>query len=1287
MHRSKQYMTDTLHYYDNNAIEFVESTFEVAMESLYEQFLPKMPKGGKILDAGCGSGRDSLHFYKQGYRVTAFDGSENIAALARQKTALLVAHSTFADLTETSLYDGVWACASLLHLSETDMRDAIIRLWRALKPGGAFYMSFKYGRGERNHNGRYFLDADEETAKHWLADLPSIKECKLWRTVDQRPGRDESWLNILVTRQPVAYKKLTTGGVSDHFLPKLCHAVKAADQVDMAVAFVKKTGLTLLMPDLNDALVKNPPARLRFLTSDYLDITDPEALRQLILLQEQGAQVRVFQSQGESFHMKAYLFAGRVADNSTWGRAFIGSSNISRQALQHGLEWNYQIDFPPESGYWEAASRFEELFQHPKTVKLTDDWVDNYAKRRKAPQPIEPGSTEQEPPPEPHEVQRLALEALKQSREAGYRRGLVVLATGLGKTWLSAFDSVQLQARRILFVAHREEILLQAAQTFLRIKPDSRIGYYMGQQRDTQVDVLCASVQTLGKIVHLERFSPQHFDYIVIDEFHHAAAPTYHRLLNYFSPQYMLGLTATPDRTDRSDILSLCDDNLVFEYPLFEGVRGNFLVPFHYYGIYDDSVDYSEIPWRNGQFDPSLLGNKLATLSRARHALREWHIHRQTRTLGFCVSIKHADFMAEHFRQEGIAAAAVHGKSELSRGEALEKLNAGELDIIFSVDLFNEGVDLPAIDTVLLLRPTESKVLFLQQIGRGMRHSNSTDKDKLMILDFVGNHHSFLHKPQALMGNSMNHRQLAEFARDAEAGRLALPDGCFVNYDLAVINFLKSLDQQGAEKDYLALKETLGRRPTLTEYYHFGANITQNRNQHGSWFGLLRDVGDLTNVELKLTAQHERFLKEVETTAMAKSFKMVLLQAFQQLNGWQAAPTLAELAQSSWEVLQRRPNLLSEVAAEVSDTDGTSKHWQRYWKKNPVDHWINKNPPFFLIEGYRFVPTLSLEPEEQSMFESLVQELIDYRLASYEARLAKRADAEIADNVVSLNAIGTELPYFPSLKIACGHFKNSQVDTGEYRSLGAGYGYLDPSRHFIAEASGNSMNGGKKPIRDGDCLLLEYISAEQAGSITGQTLAIERLDEAGDTQYLLRTIRKNHAGTYVLKATNPDYEDIVITPELSERFRTFARFKGVVDPVDMMVGKEIMREDIPALFGESFNLGNWQSGHVFLKSADAHVLLVTLNKQGKIEDHRYVDHWIDEQIFHWQTQRATTPESKRGRELINHKALGQSIHLFVRDNKMRAGKAAPFNYYGPVEYQSHEGSAPMSVLLRLVSHG
>jgi SOS-response transcriptional repressor LexA len=276
-----------------------------------------------------------------------------------------------------------------------------------------------------------------------------------------------------------------------------------------------------------------------------------------------------------------------------------------------------------------------------------------------------------------------------------------------------------------------------------------------------------------------------------------------------------------------------------------------------------------------------------------------------------------------------------------------------------------------------------------------------------------------------------------------------------------------------------------------------------------------------------------------------------------------------------------------------------------------------------------------------------------------------------------------ELAYFPSLKIACGHFRTSHADYEEYRSLGQDYGSLDPARHFLARASGSSMNGGKQPIQDGDYLLLEVISSESAGKITGDVMAIERQDETGDNQYLLRKVLKDPNGQYRLRAHNPDYADILVSDELREQFRTFARLKAIIDPLQMQLGQRFMREEIPPLFGAEFNAGSWNSGHVVIPQRNAHVLLVTLNKQGKAEDLRYQDHWIDERHFHWQTQNQTAPDNKRGKEIIHHAALGIALHLFVRENKLENGKAAPFRYHGQVKYQSHSGSKPMSVSFEL----
>jgi HKD family nuclease/protein-L-isoaspartate O-methyltransferase len=657
-------MDKTKKYYEDNASAFFAATVAVDMSALRSKFLARVRPGGHILDAGCGSGRDAKAFAEQHFRVTAFDASPALAQLATEHCGFAVEVRTFDELDEIEVYDGIWSCASLLHIPAPDIPRTLAALWRALKPGGALYLSFKHGDGERSKDGRTFTDVDESRLRAWLSQVSDLDEVEIWQTKDARPERAEDWLNATAVKSTVPRRKLITGG-NDPFLPHLSKAISGATDIAIAVSFVKTTGLRLLMPDLQAALRPEvggdrSPARMRFLTSDYLGITDPEALRILSLLQQEGADVRVFVTDDDSFHLKAYLFAHHEGDGSVHGTAFIGSSNISGQALQNALEWNYRVVYPGDDGFLEAERRFEELFANKRCVPLTDIWIDAYEKRRRPPaQAIAPGSDEQEPPPHPTPVQEDALEALGATREEGFRRGLVVLATGLGKTWLAAFDVERMGARRVLFVAHREEILAQAAETFLRIRKDIRVGFYTGKAHDADVDVLCASVQTLARASHLEKFSPQHFDYVVVDEFHHASAATYRKLLSHFAPSFLLGLTATPDRTDQSDILSLCDDNLVFTCGLFEGIDQDLLAPFHYYGILDEEVDYREIPWRNGKFDPEQLSSKLATLARARHALKEWREKAQRRTLAFCVSVRHAQFMAEQFRRAGIDAAAV----------------------------------------------------------------------------------------------------------------------------------------------------------------------------------------------------------------------------------------------------------------------------------------------------------------------------------------------------------------------------------------------------------------------------------------------------------------------------------------------------------------------------------------------------------------------------------------------------------------------------------------------------
>jgi len=1082
---------------------------------------------------------------------------------------------------------------------------------------------------------------------------------------------------------------LVEGGKKDPFLPKLLQAINGASEIDIAVGFVKSTGLRLLFDALSDALLVG--AKVRVLTGDYLCVTDPDALRSLLVLQENGAQSRIFESKGNSFHMKAYLFVKKTNGILVDGRAFIGSSNISNSALTHGLEWNLRVEWKENPArFEELRQKFEKLFNDSRTKKITNAWIDAYVARMPQEKPVfvtQPGADEKREPPKPNHIQVEALKLLAETRALGNERGLVVMATGTGKTWLSAFDSVVVNAQRVLFVAHREEILKQAEETFIRIRPTASVGKYTGESKDIDADLLFASIQTLGKLNHLRKFPEDYFDYIVVDEFHHAAARTYQKLLSHFSPKFLLGLTATPDRTDQADILSLCDNNLVIQNDLFDSIRMHLLCPFHYNGIADTSVDYQAIPWRRGKFDPKRLENKLATFARANHVLQVWREKKQTRTLAFCVSTKHSDFMADFFVKKGISAMSVHSKSRVRRNEALQRLQEGAIEVLFSVDLFNEGVDLPEIDTVLMIRPTESKILFLQQLGRGLR--NIVGKDHLVVLDFIGNHISFFKKFEALFKLEKTNKARREFLKQIEENRVKLPLGCFLNYDLETIEFLRNLLHTRSDMQtdfYQSLKTSFGRRPTLSEFFLAGGGISAIRKEYGQWFKFLELHDDLDRSEIRSLNLYGDFLAELETATNAKPNKMILLEALFDIDGFANPPTIETLARRSFKVMARRTKCRGDLpeAFKISFEDYSviESRWITYWKGNPIKAWVGGNSltqgaQFEIIDG-RFVFRSYVSPEGYSSVEQMVMELINYR---YEQYYARKANTEKPYFVAETDLDLVKIPFFTDLSIACGHFKSSTHEMGvaEYKTLPESYGKLNPARHFIAKATGNSMDGGKTPVKDGAYLLLDLITPDTAGSISNQLVVIERQDEGGDDQYLLRYTKKNGPGDYTLKAWNEDYPDM----QASEEMTTVARVKSIIDPLDLIVHTATKWADIPSLFDLEFSQGLWQSGHICPRGYKDQFLLVTLNKRGQQKDHRYHDYFIDDHTFHWQSQKSTKPSSKKGLAVIEQKKTGSRIHLFVRKNKLVAGKGAPFYYCGLVDYISHTGSQPLSVKFAL----
>ncbi|WP_372882958.1 DEAD/DEAH box helicase family protein [Psychromonas sp.] len=950
--------------------------------------------------------------------------------------------------------------------------------------------------------------------------------------------------------------QLTTGG-NDPLLPKLIHAINHASEIEIAVSFIQRSGLNLLFEPLKDAILNG--ACLKLLTSDYLDITDPVALRELIPLVGRGADIRIYQSDHkQAFHMKSYIFVKTRQGNQERelldGCAFIGSNNISKSALTNAHEWCFRHDYlPPETSreaveFNNIRSAFAEIFEHPLAKQLDNNWISEYLKRRKKMQfiSIEQGTlpSEQFEQATPNPVQVEALMALANTRQVGFKRGLVVLATGMGKTWLAAFDAQQIKAERILFVAHREEILLQAQRTFAQLMPEKSSGFYNAQQRQKEVDILFASVQTIGRENHLKQFNNDHFDYVVVDEFHHASAPIYSKLLTYFNPRFLLGLTATPERTDQSDILSLCDNNLVYQRNLTQGIDDQILVPFKYYGIWDESINYQAIPWRNGRFDPQSIDNQFATQKRANHILKNWRQYKQQKTLAFCISVKHADYMAECFNHAGISALSVHACSAARRNEALTQLERGAVEVIFSVDLFNEGTDLPAIDTILILRPSDSKILFLQQLGRGLRLHE--DKAHLVVLDFIGNHHSFLNKPYALFGSSTVRGLLGNI----QTPKLA--DGCFVNYDIEITDFWQKLAQQQrttAAEDYQNLYEQLGHRPTASEFWSEYQDFTKVNKQYQSWMALVATQQDDPQFSQLVTNYGEFLFHAVQTTAMAKSFKAILLESFLRLDGFVNPPALEALAEDSKRVFDRYPLLKqSELSEKLQQSEPDSAAWLTYWKNNPIKFscTVNKKTgkQWFKIEDNRLVANLDVKEQDKPALHDAVQELLALRLLQYSQRPDtvnnKKAVTE-GESQKETDQV-TQLAFYPNLKIACGHFKTGDDSQVSYLDAPEGNGHLLAEKHFLAKATGNSMNGGKNPIVDGDLLLLELITPENAGSLQGQTVVIENRDDSGDTQYLLRDVKKLADGRYQLLAKNSDYEPIFA----SEEMKPLARLKGVV---------------------------------------------------------------------------------------------------------------------------------------------
>ena len=624
----------------------------------------------------------------------------------------------------------------------------------------------------------------------------------------------------------------------ENVLKAIKSELKTATSFSFSVAFVSPAGLALL----KQAFIEFDGVG-EIVTSDYLGFNSPSAFLELLALQEIGINVRIHDS--GAFHPKGYVF--RHPDGVT---AILGSSNLTEAALVKNHEWNIRVSAATES---DLAEQFLNLLdgEVERSNPLNDEWIESYAQGWKPPAPSSksngalggvPGVSVRAAPeapslpavPEivPNAMQQAALGEIAALRAKGERRGLVISATGTGKTILAALDVRAADPGRVLFVAHREQILDRAMDEFARVlgAPKSDFGKFVGSTRQGDRRYVFSTVQTLSRPGVLESFDVDAFDYVLIDEVHCAAAESYQRVISHFTPSFLLGLTATPERTDGTSVFELFDFNVPYEIRLGAALEQDMLAPFHYYGIADITFDDGTTTT-----DATPLFRLLST-DRVDHLIRTLTRYGQAgvppRGLIFCSRTEEAQQLSANLNEREIRGrrlrtVALMGSDSIEERELqVRRLEAGELDYILTVDIFNEGVDIPSVNQVVMLRQTQSAIVFVQQLGRGLRKAEG--KDYVVVIDFIGNYANNYLIPIALFGDDSLNRESIRRSLIAAEERGALAGLSSVQFDrIAHQRVLSSL--QTAQLDSLpnlkvaieTIRNRLGRMPLLGDFLRF----------------------------------------------------------------------------------------------------------------------------------------------------------------------------------------------------------------------------------------------------------------------------------------------------------------------------------------------------------------------------------------------------------------------------------------------------------------------------------
>ena len=778
-----------------------------------------------------------------------------------------------------------------------------------------------------------------------------------------------------------------------------------AKKIDIIVSFLMESGVRMILKDLKAALDRG--VQIRILTGNYLGITQPSAL--CLIKKELGDRVdlRFYNDKKRSFHPKSYIF-----HYENTGEIYIGSSNVSKSALTSGIEWNYRFSsFDDKKNFLLFYDTFVDLFENHSIV-IDDEELTRYSRNWHRPAVSkdlakydkleDEGDTKEEELFQPRGAQIEALYALEASRLEGAEKGLVQAATGVGKTYLAAFDSASY--KHVLFVAHREEILKQAAVSFQNVRHSDDYGFFNGKHKDTDKTVIFASVATLGRKEYLTEdfFASDYFDYLVIDEFHHAVNDQYQRIVNYFKPQFLLGLTATPERMDGKNIYEICDYNVPYEISLKEAINKGILVPFHYYGIYDET-DYSSLHVVKGYYDKKELNETyIGNVKRYDLIYKYYKKYRSKRALGFCCSRQHAEEMAKEFCKRGTKSVAVYSNGDGGFSEdreiAIQKLKNQEIKVIFSVDMFNEGVDIASLDLVMFLRPTESPVVFLQQLGRGLRSSKG--KEYLNVLDFIGNYEKAGRAPLLLSGGKSFTEKTNYNYNDIE-----YPDDCIVDFDMRLIDLFEEMDKKSLsvreriKQEFYRVKELLDDKvPTRMDLFTYMDNdIYQycikhaKENPFRNYMEFLNEMQELSVHEKEVYSGIGReFLSLIETTDMQKVYKMPILYSFYNGGDIRLMVTDDEVL-AAWKEFFNNGTNWKDFATDISYDDYkamTDKQHLSKAKSMPIKFLKASGKGFFIEkDGYALAIREDLkEITGNEAFKKHMRDILEYRTIEYYRR-------------------------------------------------------------------------------------------------------------------------------------------------------------------------------------------------------------------------------------------------------------------------------------------------------------